>query len=1227
MYKKILITLGILLSVNLMVYSQQGELKGKVTDKETKQPIPFANIVVEQGGRQFGAGTSDFDGKYTIKPLPSGKYNVKATYVGYKTAQINGVVITSNTIQYNDIILEPTSQNLTEVIITDYKIPLISKDQTQSGETVTSEEISKMPGRSAESIAATVGGVFSQDGSMGSVRGQREDGTVTFIDGVRVRGSSGLPKSAIEEVGMILGGTPAKYGEATGGILNIVTKGPSREFGGSVEIVSSELWDKQGYNVASFSLNGPLLKSKDPNQRTSLLGFFISGEFSSIKDTRPFANGDYKVNDAKRKYLEQNPISLKNVNGNLSVFYNSSYLRASDLEKIYTKENGQAYSVNFAGKIDVRTTPNTNLTFGGSVDWNKGRSWDRANEFLNSSNNGEYINSTWRVYGKFSQRFPGEKDSKSLVKNVYYQIQVDYTKVNSTSEDVNHKDNLFEYGYVGKFKTYKTPYFQIGSDTVNGVVYNNVWVLSNVYDTLVTYQRSEVNPTLANYTSQYYSLFNLNSGYYQNYTTIQQYKALLNGQSPASVYGLINNTGSVYNGYGNSEETQFSINANGSADIGNHAFEFGIQYEQLVDRSYSLSPVGLWTLMRNLANRHIRQLDTDNPTLHPGGLIDTIYYDFKYSQIEQSFFDYNLRKVLGMAVDGHKLTDWIDIDNYSPNLYKINMFSADELLNQGKAWDPTSGGSIGYYGYDYTGQKLSKQPTLQDFFTAKDEYGNYKREIGAFQPLYMAGYIQDKFAFSDLIFNIGVRIDRFDANQMVLKDPYLLYASKTVQDVSGTLNPDNGGVHPSSVASSAVVYVDDFKATVPKILGYRVGEVWYNATGSVITDPTLIKGISGKPTPYRVNPNQSIISVDAFQDYSPQTTFMPRISFSFPISDEALFFAHYDVVTKRPTTGLRLDPTSYLFIEQIAGTNVINNPNLLPERTTDYELGFQQKLSNSSSLKFSAYYREIRNLVQAKQFAGADPINYISYTNIDFGTVKGMTISYDLRRTSNVRIRTSYTLQFANGTGSSATDQINLVSSGQPNLRTIYALNYDQRHAVKANFDFRFDEGKKYNGPTITKKIKGTDKVKTVALFENTGLNITFNGGSGTPYTKRNIIGNTIEGNLNGSRLPWQFWIDAQIDRDIMLKVNKSDGKSKKLIYLNIYVQLMNVLNTTNTIGVYSTTGNPNDDGYLSAAQNQSTIASQVDAQSYRDIRSVMYNNPNNYSLPRRIRLGLVLNF
>ena len=89
--------------------------------------------------------------------------------------------------------MESTSVEIQTYEVIDYKVPLISKDQTTTGGTVTSEEIAKMPSRNASAVATTVGGVFSRDGEVGSMRGQRTDGNVMYIDGIRVRGSSSLP--------------------------------------------------------------------------------------------------------------------------------------------------------------------------------------------------------------------------------------------------------------------------------------------------------------------------------------------------------------------------------------------------------------------------------------------------------------------------------------------------------------------------------------------------------------------------------------------------------------------------------------------------------------------------------------------------------------------------------------------------------------------------------------------------------------------------------------------------------------------------------------------------------------------------------------------------------------------------------------------------------------------------------------------------------------------------
>ncbi|MEZ5146564.1 MAG: hypothetical protein R2759_05630 [Bacteroidales bacterium] len=134
-------------------------------------------------------------------------------------------------------------------------------------------------------------------------------------------------------------------------------------------------------------------------------------------------------------------------------------------------------------------------------------------------------------------------------------------------------------------------------------------------------------------------------------------------------------------------------------------------------------------------------------------------------------------------------------------------------------------------------------------------------------------------------------------------------------------------------------------------------------------------------------------------------------------------------------------------------------------------------------------------------------------------------------------------------------------------------------------------------GPTITRR-KGTDSEKVVQLLKNFGVNFQLTGGSGTPYTAQENItsirsGGTrvLKGTINGSRLPWQFRLDMRMDKDIYF--SNETGKSN--MYLNIYLQVLNLLDTKNVLGVYPATGVPDDDGYLAAAEWQREINEQLD--------------------------------
>ncbi len=1233
MIRNLLLTLGLILATALMLHAQQGALKGKVVDKDTKEPIPFANIILVNNGTQVGGTTSDFDGNYTIKPIPPGKYDLKATFIGYKTVITQGITIAADKTRFHDIKMTSTAETLEQVEIIDYKVPLISKDETASGASITSEEIAKMPNRNANAVATTVGGVFSQDGERGSVRGARSDATAMFIDGIRVIGNASVPQSAIEQVDVILGGVPAQYGDATSGIINVTTKGPSRNFGAGLELETSEFLDNFGASRVGFNLMGPLIKGSNKNN-TSVLGFFIAGDLNYRADGRPSAIGHYKAKDDVLRNLEQNPLRPVGA-GQSGTYVNGEFLRMDDLQQINTSMNTSNYSVNVLGNISVRTTETINLTLGGSYYTRSSNDFNYRGSLLNYDKNRRLNRTTYRGYVKFTQRFPTGPEYTGLVKNVYYSIQADYTKDKGEYGDPTHWGDLFKYGYLGKFSTYKTPTYELGTETVNGQTYEDVYLLNSWdFDTLVTWDARDINPLVAEITNSYYGLFDDPQGNYMNNDQILLGGGLLNGGVPRSVYGLYQSPGTNQTGYGKWDNDQYNLRADASLDIGNNAIRIGFQYEQRVNRAINYSPTGLWTQMRGLTNFHIRELDKDNPFFTG---IDTIAYNRKYDGASQFTFDKNLRKAMGLAEDG---LDFILIDSYDYNdgsilyydaegvmhtgnigqdAFDISMFSSDELWNSGNSY-------LNYYGFDYKGNVTTSQPAYDDFFDKKDANGDLTRDIGAFRPIYMAGYIQDKFAFKDLIFNVGVRVDRFDANQKVLKDPYLLFPAQTVSEVNsfqggGTIN------HPGNMGSDYIVYVDrvDNPST---IVGYRNGDIWYNAEGVEIQDPTVLDVGSGI-SPMLKNPDQQNVDITSFKDYDPQINIMPRISFSFPISEDALFFAHYDVLTQRPTSNIFSSPATYYFFNTIGGS--VNNPSLKPTKTIDYELGFKQKLTNSSSITFTTFYREMRDMIQLYRFTGAYPKDYTSYNNLDFGTVKGLTLEYDLRRTNNVRMRASYTLQFADATGSSTTTAASLIAAGLPNLRSTFPLPWDRRHQFNILLDYRFANGKNYNGPSIKREKSGKAPVDILSDF---GFSLTVTGGSGIPYTASTNVrsplsggNNLLKGTYGGSRLPWQFRMDLRIDKDFYFRSKAKAGDNQKRTYMNVYFQVLNILNTKNVINVYPFTGNPDDDGYLSAPEWQREINSQIDPQSFYDLYSVFVDSPFNYSAPRQIRVGLILNF
>lgn len=1244
--------LALFTSVALIAQTGSGSLKGTIKDKKSNEPLPFVNVVVERNGTQVSGGATDFDGGYFIKPLDPGNYDVVVSYVGYQPYKQTGVVVSNGKITFLDIGLNQGVE-LKEFEVVQYVVPLIDKDGGASGGTVTRDQIAKMPGRSATSIATTVAGA-SDAGTGGgvSIRGSRTENTYYYIDGVKVPAGAGtgLPKSAIEEVQVITGGVPANFGDVTGGLINITTRGPSRNFFGGFDYLTSGYkigsditdivgLDKYAFNQFEASLSGPILFKKDSlgNKTKPLIGFFLSGQYTNTVDPNPSYLGDVRVRRDVREELLANPGRLLSSGGNdVFLTYSSEYLRRSDVEILKTRQNAGEINYLASGKIDITTTPTINLTIGGSVDYSNRQSWNRANSLLNAENNIRIKENTWRGFVKFTQRFinrTAEEEKRSTVQNAYYTLQLDYSRYQNNVADFVHGDRLFDYGYIGKFVTYRAPQFELQA-TQPGQ-----WTQVGEQDTLVVFTPGTQNPDLASINNYYFNalpqenfpeelLFGGGNpnyiGYYRNLVETQNRGALWNGQRPRVVYDLYNSVGYIDNPgaaqFSKRLNDQIRFSAFGSADIGDHAVALGVEYEQYTQRRYDLQPVGLWTRGRGLVNSHLVWVDTVSVgTINLPGSSLPLSLSQRLGSGIQTAFDRNLRTSLGLDPNG---ADFIDIDALDPGQLSLDMFSPDELIQNGN-------NVVTYVGFDHLGNKLTGKPSFSDFFTGVNDQGQATRLQAPFEPIYMAGYVMDKFTFDDIIFNVGVRVDRYDANQNVLKDKYLFQEAYTAgSSVRSTIIQDQLNNRPANIGDDYVVYVDD--VVNPNVIkGYRDGDNWYNAQGVELTDGNAVAE-AGQVRPYLVDGNKadeipgSAMRQNGFKDYTPAVNIMPRVAFSFPISDEAVFFAHYDVLTQRPNaTQSRMDLVTMSYLG-LTG-DIVNNADLRPTKTIDYELGFQQVLSKSSSLKIAAYYRELRDQVQIRNIVNAYPRTYRTYDNFDFGTVKGFTATFDLRQTGNVWMRASYTLQFADGTGSGPNTGIDLINSGQPNLRNIAPLDFDQRHRFQTTFDFRYGGGKDYNGPMLFGK----------PILNRTGVNVVSILGSGTPYSRSSIVYNegantgsrALEGTLNGSRLPWQFTTDMQIDRDIPLSFGGKEGEKAKSADLNIYLLVTNVFNTENITDAYRFTGSPNNDGYLASAQTQQVINGQVDPESYRDLYALKVNNPFNYGAPRTIRLGVRFNF
>lgn len=340
--------------------------------------------------------------------------------------------------------------------------------------------------------------------------------------------------------------------------------------------------------------------------------------------------------------------------------------------------------------------------------------------------------------------------------------------------------------------------------------------------------------------------------------------------------------------------------------------------------------------------------------------------------------------------------------------------------------------------------------------------------------------------------------------------------------------------------------------------------------------------------------NLDVIDETKLIETDPISLLLPRVSFSFPVTDRTVFYALYGKYAQFPSLNQMYINSVQLSTELLPtqrtpywlGGNLIGFM-LRPERTTQYEMGLRQAVSDNFAFTLTGFYRDLKDQIQVRRVYDENGNPYtVALMNEDFGTTKGVELTLELRRTNRLAARVNYTLSDARGASSTSTSSSYSVSDEVTARFPLFInpFDYNQAHRGSVMLDYRFakDEG----GP----------------ILEGMGVNLLLSFNSGHPYTK-------IEEPRNlGQSNPWTVGVRATIDlrsRNPVEPINSSttpwvfniDLNWSKMFYFGgfnaeLYVNVLNLLNTKQILDVHPTTGTPTDDGWLKsplAAQYRET--------------------------------------
>lgn len=283
-----LLCIACFLGLGVNSYAQKADIRGRVLDKATHEPIAYANILVLTERDSLVKGTiTDEKGVFRITRVTPGNYSIKISFIGYNSVILKDKFLNTEKNDLGDIVLEVLAENLKEVVVKSSRPPLTYKVDRKV------IDARSFPGADvAMDLLENVPSVqLSFDGKL-TYRG---DGTFkVYINGNPTPNGEEklrqIPANQIDRMEIITNPSAKYDSEGTAGIIQVILKKNRLE---GYNITSTLKLDSRGEYYGLFSVDKKGEKS----------GWYIQGQLSRYIWEK-YSENEYQKVESENKVYE-----------------------------------------------------------------------------------------------------------------------------------------------------------------------------------------------------------------------------------------------------------------------------------------------------------------------------------------------------------------------------------------------------------------------------------------------------------------------------------------------------------------------------------------------------------------------------------------------------------------------------------------------------------------------------------------------------------------------------------------------------------------------------------------------------------------------------------------------------------------------------------------------------------------------------------------------------------